>query len=367
MANRFLDSFDHYLTSEITLKWTQEFGAAITTVQARTGAQSLFLQTGGAGGVAAVSITIDYQSEWFVGFALFVPTSGSGLSTGGSFYQLLSNGTVLLQAGINADSTLNLSTPNNGGVYASTTFSINAEVWYYIEVQALLTVTTNVQVSATLRCNKISVLTPATRDTGVPATSLFDGATANRHVLTGILGSANGAYFDDVYINDNQTANNAGFWGDVNIFCLFPASDSSPLDFNVFPTTPTTHWDHVNENPPDGDTTYIYDNNPGGGGGAIGDSDNFMMQTLATFTGTVQAVQYLAYARKDDAGIRTFKHLVNGSPYPAGTGGVLGTPEFSLSETYSYYRANFDLDPTTNLPWTVAGFNLRNFGVGIVE
>lgn len=357
MANRFLDSFEHYVSSEIPLKWTQDFSASIDTTFARTGNNSIFLQTGGAGGVASVSKTIDYQNTWYVGFAIYMPSSSSGLSGGGTCYELLSNASVLLSVVINSDFTVSLSTPNNGGIFATTTgYSLHSNAWYYLEVSAVLS--TGVTVTAVLRINKITMLT-GTHGTGVPDINLIDGATANRHIFEGLVDNPAGLYMDDIYINDGQAPANASFWGDVNIYCLYPASDSSVM-FSIFPTTPTTHFDKVDENPPDGDTTYIYSN-------TVSDSDNFIMQTLSTFTGTVMAVQFLAYARKDDAGTRTFKHLVNGNFYSPGTGGVLGCPEFSVSSDYVYYIANFDQDPTTGAAWTVAGFNSDNFGVRIIE
>lgn len=372
MAFRFCDSFDHYATAEINLKWTQMFGCSISTAQQRTGPNSMFFESGLLN-PALASITLDYQTVWTVGFALFIPTNASGLSNGGAIYQLVNCGTTLMNLFLQDDFTFTVNIGNSLTSYGGpSSASIHMGVWYYIECQNTLssvTIGSNTFVTTTtiVRLNGVQILAPPSQNLNININSLITGAAnANRHIFSGIQGSPNGAYMDDLYITDGQTSGNNSFLGDVSISALYPDADASPLDFSIFPATPTTHYTKINEEPPDGDTTYIYDNNPGATPPTTGDKDDWDWQPVSSFVGTIPAVHYLLYARKDDAGSRGICHTIGNSQLPPGTGGVLGTPIFSLPMDYVYCRIPLDTNASGSA-WTVSNFNSQDFGVQISE
>ncbi len=66
-------------------------------------------------------------------------------------------------------------------------------------------------------------------------------------------------YFDDVAINDTAGSFQTSWPGVGSIVHITPDGDSSLGWATINPASPTTHYDKVNENPPDNATSYIED------------------------------------------------------------------------------------------------------------
>lgn len=78
---------------------------------------------------------------------------------------------------------------------------------------------------------------------------------------------------------------------------------------------------------------------------------------IGTFTGTIQGVVHVTYARKDDAGTRQMAQItVEGSVVETGS-------TITLGSTYQYYFDVLEVDPGTSSLWTESGFNSATFGV----
>lgn len=360
MAFRFCDSFDHYTTqAEILAKWTNQFSASISTSLGRRNGGCLVLQGSGLVAVATVSKTFDFQTNWIVGFAMLVVPASSGMFNGGTPYQLLNNGTIIMSLRIESDSSLSL-VAANGTVYGNTLsftppYTMPLNNYIYVEISnALSNNSGDVEVTTTLKINGTIVLNGLSANTGVAVNTLISGAAnANRHAWAGAISSP-GVYIDDLYIFDNQGSTNNSFAGDISLGALVPASDLT-VGMNIFPTTPTTHYSKLNEIPPDGDTTYVYSN-------TVGNSDDYDWQQVSSFVGSIPFVQILYYVRKDDEGSRTFQHTIGGNTYSPGTGGVYGTPEFALCDSYLYYPIPLDTNPAVGTNWTLANLNAQDFG-----
>lgn len=353
MAGRFCDSFDHYSTTEIDKKWTQQFSASVQG-SGRHGNCIFFAS--GLSSSSQISKTIDYQTKWVVGFAYKLPSSSSGLTGSGTIYGLDNCGVRLCSLTINPDSTLCLLDSTNTLIPGSlSTATFPFDTWQYVEMRTeLSTDGLNIGLNVTVRLNGVDIIGPLNADSKMPILSVItQAANANQHIFQGMHGDPSGAFIDDLYIVDGNGSNN-DFLGDVEIGFIVPDADVS-TGMSIQPTSPTTHFDKVDENPPDYDTSYIYTN-------GSGVADDFKFQPIANFSGTIPFVQYLLFARKDDEGSVGIQHTVGGSP----RGTV--TPIKSLSDQYLYYLTQMDNNPAQGgNAWTVANFNAQDFGVQLTE
>ncbi len=105
MSLRFVDSFDHYNTAQVTRKWNVLGGTtSILAGGGRNGTQSLHIPSQNC----YLLKTIDPQPSWVVGFAanfsrFGLPGSGQGL-----FFQFLDVGSPQLDLVHNPDGTLSV-------------------------------------------------------------------------------------------------------------------------------------------------------------------------------------------------------------------------------------------------------------------
>jgi hypothetical protein len=137
----------------------------------------------------------------------------------------------------------------------------------------------------------------------------------------------------------------------VRVEPIFPNGDGGTLQWT--PLGGGSQYNKINENPADGDTSYLSSSTPG-------NISVFDWQDIPTFTGTVKTVQLSYYARKDDEGTRTFRGNIGN------TGSEEQTATYSLGGNYLYYHQAFDVDPATGLPWTQPNFNAKKFGIELV-
>src|SRR6266478_4629947 len=141
---RFIDSFDHYADANTYKKWTNK-GAGISNVisPGRHGNGMLV----GSGGV--LNKTLDHQSGWTIGWAYKLPDDRSSVA---HILAFLHVGTTLGFVRLNEDSTLGLyagNTETNAhliGVSSGPSGILQPGVWYYLEVQILLSGSSNISV-----------------------------------------------------------------------------------------------------------------------------------------------------------------------------------------------------------------------------
>ncbi len=348
MSMRFIDGMQHYASADIEKKWTLSLNASISTGTGPGGINSIFCprQFVGNGGV---SKTLDYQSEWIVGFRLYTPHSNASVVPFGSPYGLYTgNAGLIFAISIENDSTISASDGHTVVNYPAS--KMLTDTFQYFEAKIVLSGTSPMTVTYTIRLDGFVVGTGSFNSWTTPGGNGWFVSTpkANRHVFSGC-GIENGSYLNDIYILDGNagagSANN-DFLNDVTILAIYPASDTATVQFSLNPNS-GTHFSKVNETPPDYDTTYVFSN-------TTGQEDIYNWQTISSFSGTVPGVQYLILARKDDAGIRTIRHIVNATEKPA-------SDEY-LNESYVYYIQDYDGDETSTA-WTVSKFNSSTFGV----
>jgi hypothetical protein len=241
MSSRFIDSFDHYTTAEVPLKWTQG-GATIGTASGRHG------QGAGLGGLGK---TIDYQNTWTIGWAFRdkndVPFN--------SIYALRANDVVICKVVLQADRNLYIYAGGGATVLAVVPYELHPNTWYYLEIQIIMS-SDPIDITVYFRINGQLLVNNISANTGIAVSStITNQCKANNHVFTdaGNLGSD----IDDLYIFDGIGPKNTDFAGDIAISAIYARSDDS-VNFNIFPTSPTTHFDKTNGFPPTYDSDYIY-------------------------------------------------------------------------------------------------------------
>jgi len=332
MALRFCDSFDHYATADVLDKWTG-FGASsldffIDTVHPRTGRACAGILRNG------VFKTIADKATWTVGFAVQWNGFGGGL-------RLVDINTTQVSLQLQADGTFLVFGAALLG-HTDPAFAVNLNRYYYLEVKA----TIGNSGSCEVRLNGQVLLSVSGVDTDNTG-----NAKADVIQLIGP-GGGNIMYVDDLYVNDADGGVNDTFLGDTSIGLIMPASDGDFLQWT--PTPAGTHFDKVNEVPPDGDATYVSDATPG-------DIDCYHFQTVDV-TRSYKAIQTNIIARKDDSANRALSILtrIGGNNFVADPGGKF------VNQTYIDYLNQFDVNPATGLAWTGADINAAQWGIKLI-
>lgn len=355
MSMVFMDGCDHYnQNSTIELKWTVNNGC--TSTSAGRNGRGISIGSG------FIGRTLEYSANWVIGFAVnFQTTIGWGGQA--QLYELFHAGdTRLAWTAIETDGTLTLKSGNNtiansGDGPGGSTFSFHPQSWYYVEFKTNISVIVNpdthvpdIAISMAARVNGTLVCSGGPIDSDIPVANLLLGIpSANFHRI-----SAGGVVdglttVDDIGIADiNGVGSVNDFFGDIRLGALFPIAD---VQTDWTPSRPGPSWNLVNEQFPDGDTTYVSSFNPG-------DQDVFTFQEVDPFIGTIVAVHYGVYARKDDEGTRSFQLTCNGHS--------IGQVWFP-GDTYVYYFVCLDTPPGSGSPWTIALFNAAVFGVNLIS
>ena len=152
--------------------------------------------------------------------------------------------------------------------------------------------------------------------------------------------------FCDMYLSDTLL-------GPQRVTTSFPTADGF-LD-QWTPSTGTTHYNLVNEAPPDGDGTYVGSSTPG-------QIDLYSFGALSYNPATIAAVQISLYARKDDLAARTVA-----TEYRGGGSNFSGATLPALTTTYQDYPQIYTTDPATGIGWTVTGVNAGQYGVKLIS
>ena len=353
MSVEFLDGFAHYVTTNMSQKWTFPSGTITSSPPAGRIGPGLQLPVGGNAG-----ITLSHQSAWVAGFAVYF--NGAPATYNGFVYNASHAGQVeLIRLRLESDATLSILTANSGVLIANTTpFSFHDNTWYYLECKYNLSggTATPIQTTATVRIDG-SIRASGTGTCGFNTTALLlQTPTINAHGIANPVVNGN-TYIKDLYIFDQGSTDTNDFAGDCTFVFVVPDGDV------------TTGWDLssgsvsfslVNEVPPDGDTSYVQSSNTGTVINSA--TDNFTWQDIPAFTGTIVAVQYLGFLRKTGEGKKSVKLTVG----PSG-GFTQVSEEFFLNDNYLYYRLPMGTDPATGVTWTQSGFNATDFGIEVIS
>lgn len=346
----FCDSFDHYTTQTQALagKWTSitgnngSFGIAGS---GRFGGIGWSAQSGAGGSNTLTKILPTTYATLIVGTAFKHQAVGALDVTIISLWDTVAGGEQLSVRYSASKKRLYISR-NGTTVATSTSMFIYDGVYNYIELKATIHNTTG---SYEVHVNGV-------QDASLTASGVNTRGTGTNNsadtVRFGFVTQTNitDALFDDIYICDTSGSDNTDFLGDIAVDAQFPDADSATHN-DWTPNTLTVHYNRVNQTTPDDDTTYLSDSTPG-------HIDTWSYQNLRQSSGTIKGIQFLPYARKDDAGTRQIAPVV----FQSATDYVQSTLP-SVPSTYSYLPLIVERNPATSAAWTISDFNADEFGV----
>lgn len=326
---RFIDSFNHYVTADITKKWTADSGNSIVaSVGRRSGAALKTLNANTDLGVAAVASGIVGAAIQFIDSTAlnkdFLKFRDGG--TTHVFFTIDGSGHISVSRG---DSTL----------LATSTLTVGTGAYHYMEFKVLISDTVGtvrVKVDGTDFINISGV------DTKNSANATFDGLRL----------SGNATYFNDFYYCDTTGTTNNDFLGDCRVDAYLPSGNgNSSVLINDLGNS-TNNYTHVDEAAPNSDTDYVQSATPG-------DKDTYNFADMSHSPASIFGVQVLLCAKKDDAGARSITTVTRRSStdYDGAT--------VALSTSYLYYPQIREVDPSTSAAWTQTNLNAAEFGAKI--
>lgn len=327
--NIFDCSFDD--TNDVLQNWDTNIG--LSTID-QTGTKSRT-------GIGCIKLNGQGPQKFFnprAGLVAGVAYSAAGLNNMIIIFK--SAGTFQARLQLNIDGSV--SVLNNGLTPLGTSIPGLIQVGSYAYVEMKVTQFNTVTGEAFVRINGVDRL----HVTNVNLNQAGTG-TANTFEIQGP-GGGTSCYVDDIYLNDLTPSGlgppNDDFLGAVRLYCFTPDADGSPLQWT--PSAGVTHFNLINEVPPDGDTSYIFDNTPGDI-----DQEQFAISGIPA-PYQILAVQHSLCARIDAAGSRIIASCVDGAQ--VGAGGPLTTD-------YVNILTQMDYNPTTGLQWQPTDFPELNW------
>lgn len=143
---------------------------------------------------------------------------------------------------------------------------------------------------------------------------------------------------DDTYLIDwTNPGPNDNFLGPIGVYTGLPTADAAVA---WTPNVGVENFANVDEVPPDGDTTYNFDD-------VVGDTDQYIYPlTSVPANAQIFAVQDNMLLRTD-SGARGVTSVV---------GGVQSTTDVALTAQYLFYRWQFDVNPDSGQGWQPSSF-----------
>jgi len=369
MALLFMDSFDHYATSDLTKKWTEvgvNESSGFATAPAigaygRNATSGLRTSMGAPNYVGlplCVTVTPS-DNVCLVGFA-FKPSSFAAIAVGPSsaaafwnanwVLSVRMNNSQLWYARLNQDGTISIfrDVSGTGTLLGTTSLALQAGVWTYLEFRVTVHDSTG---------------TVDVRFNGTPA---MTGLTGQNTRGTGAVNTWNAVRvgyvnaettpitfdFDDLVVMDGSGSYNNAFLGDVTISALYPDADGNAHAWVCSTGTPDTGVDHdcVDEALVNDDTDYLSTS-------TVNAKSTFSMQDVAAGA-DIRAVQIVTSQRKGAEGPGKIKHVVrsNTTDYDQVEQGIAGT-------SYAFLRTVVETDPATAAPWLEAAWNAVEIGL----
>lgn len=331
MAIVLMDGYDYYTAALAAGKgWGK---VPDSMVSGRLGGQAARYNGNSGGGVFVRKLPSTYTTLIF-GFAYRLNSANAGFTVGVAGLSPDATPTKTVDLSLNTGYNLAIS-----GHSGATVLSVGS--WYYIEVKAVIN-----GASGSLEVHLNGAVEIASFTVNL-------GTTPLGYLYLNFPGSSvtNGNDYDDIYVCDNSGAANTSFLGDCRIETLYPGADGAHTQWT--PDTGSAHYARVDETTPDGDSSYVRDNN-------VGDRDSYAFTDLATLAGSVFGVQTQMYARKDIAGTRQLAAVARpGSTDHDGAAATLGT-------SYAFFSEIREQNPDTSAAWTIGDVNGSEFGVKVV-
>ncbi len=321
----FLESWDHYnptIASMRTRKWTLSGGA-------------ISVGTGRTGNCAVVDTN---------GPTLTLATNYASLAAGAAHKTHTHGGNILQFK--NPSYNIASLTHEGGGriklVIFTTTYSIPFVIptsqWFYYELLIGLSVPGGslLRTDYTVRINEHTILTNFQLDAGTEIPPM------NQFTFSG--GFSWSDMWDDIYLTEGELL------GDVTIAHLHPNGEGTYLQ--ATPNVGSNHWEVVDDNYPDDDTTFLaFDSS--------GQKDIHEYEDLPLDAGAIKAVQVLGCVKKSDTGVCESQTLTRTATGVEASGSTF----FPSDSSYLYNREGYRHSIDTGSDWTKTEVDGLEFGV----
>lgn len=372
MALLFLDSFDHYTTSEIADKWTSlstQYVNVAVAAEGRVG-NCLKWTTANAPVVANFDhlryapVSIGTTDSGVCGFAIKFTGLGN-LEAAGSAYSKRclfavwgAHGSAHWNACVNPDGTISLYRNNaTGGILLGATGqALREDQWQFVEFEWTLhhtTGTLNVHINGvqsfaytgdTCANNELGA-SYTTQWTGV---GFFKGYAFGDWYMDPIYQTAVTVRIDDFYLLDASGGVNDAPWGDVTLGYIKPDGVGNKSQWDP---SAGSNYACVDDATSDEDSTYVSTS-------VVNEIDTYTHENVVSGA-VIKAVQIIAHTKKGDSGANDLQAVVriSGTDYPTTT--TRGVPS---NTAYNYLTFPVDESPATTSAWGEAEFNAAEFG-----
>lgn len=333
MALLFLDSFDHYSTSQNSRKWTIAGSNAHPTGRTNNGVE-----------VSGGSTMLKTLMEEYVSV-----TAGGAYKTAGFANAIFTISNVArgnvptVKLDHVGDGRLRMNIGNTNTTPFSN-FTVNTNEWYFVELNATIaavggtgTDSSNVKTAYTVRVNNNQIANGTVTNSG----DYYGTGSGNlNYANVKIEGPGGGltAIHDDLYISDGE------FLGDIRVYVLRPNDNHATSDWAQGGTsTGTNDYNFINDTNPNDDTGYLLST-------ATNQVQFTEMEDITGFSGSIKGAQAVWCMEKSDGGEGIFQGLLLDG---TGTGGThtssIWYPSYA---SYLFFHKGYSTSPFTGTSWT---------------
>lgn len=358
MALLFMDSFDHYVTADVTEKWSSIesgfFGqATINATSGRRSSGGFRINDGGSGNANAYGglrkTLAPGDATGIVGVSVTMPALAPH-TTNGFPVTMFRLGTTI-QVSLRVNSNRTLSAVRGGwatGTVLGTSSATLPTTATYVELKVKIHASTG---TVDVRLNGISILSLTGQNTSPGASEAWTvvglGIPSEASSPSWSGTPSLNVDFDDFYVCDGT---GAAPWndmlGDVRVDPRQPTAAGATTGW-----TPSAgnNWQNVDELPPNDDGDY-------NSAASASLTDTFTVQDVPVAGATIYGVQVNLTSRKTDAGTCTIAPVIRHSSVD-----YQGTA-FAPGTGYANNQAIYQTNPGTSAQWTESEFNAAEFG-----
>lgn len=337
----FMDGFDHYVTADITVKWTAINGGSVSIGAFGRRSSNGLRCNGGDQWVAKSPLSPAPSGNLVVfGVGMLLNDSFAGLTFQGNpvgqqigvrlsgshqwYLAVKTTGAIELRRG-------------DGTLLGTTSLGLTQSVYHYIEGEI---VTATSGATAKLWIDGVQALDLTGLNTANSGSNGWD-------TFRLASGQSMDTRFDDVYLCDGSGSLNITRRGDCRVDALYPTGAGANTGFTPLSGS---NYQMVDETAPDADTTYNL-------AATAALKDTFPVTDAAAPGADIYGVQLLASARKLDASAAGHTPVIRiGSTDYDGT-------EQGLAQTYDYIRQMYEQTPEGSpQDWTSDIVNAAEFG-----
>lgn len=277
------------------------------------------------------------RAEVFCNFHMRIDAIGTG--TQQTWFSLQDAGTV--QMGLRMSAVGELVAVRGTTVVATSAYVYPTGAWVFVQVRALID-------------NAVGVFQVYVNGVQVINVAGNTRQTANNFVNQWRFNYNNGTLsqrtlIDNFVLYDPAAGSPNALTPETRVYFDLPNADGATIQW-----TPSAgaNWQNVDENPPDGDTTYNL-----AASAPLTDLYAFPNTTVPGLA-TVYAVGQRMLCRKDDAGVNDVDFILR----TGGSDFLPGAP-FGLNSTFTTYRQTWTDNPDTTAAWTPTEANDAQAGI----